>query len=107
MGSLIASAPEVVDSAGQRRIATDSRSKNPFCRGRGIAVDPDGNVYVTGSSSDNVFRIRPSGTIKEIIDETGDGEDPTRRIYTGLAVDDRGDVYVATTAKNNVLRLEF
>ncbi|MBW2291749.1 MAG: NHL repeat-containing protein [Deltaproteobacteria bacterium] len=103
---------QIIDADGDKTgdgtcVATDARSKNPFCQARGIDVGPDGNVYVTGSSSDNVFRIRPSGTIKEILDETGDDEDPTVRVYTGIAVDGRGDVYVVTTAKNNVLRLEF
>ncbi len=40
----------------------------------GIAVDGDGNVYVTGFNTDNAFKITPVGVITEIIDMTGDGE---------------------------------
>ena len=36
----------------------------------GIAVDGSGNVYVTGRTSSNVFKIEPNGTITQIIDET-------------------------------------
>jgi DNA-binding beta-propeller fold protein YncE len=53
----------------------------------GVAVDPSGNVYVTGASSDNAFKITPGGVITEIIDATGDGAGNTMSGASLVAVD--------------------
>ena len=61
----------------------------------GVAVDDAGNVYVTGTFSDNAFQITPAGTITEIIDATGDGAGNLLAGPSGVAVDWAGNVYVA------------
>ena len=43
----------------------------------GVAVDAGGNAYVSGSESDNVFHVAPDGTVREILDATGDGQGNT------------------------------
>ena len=57
---------EIIDATGD---GADNTLNGP----RGIAVDGSGNVYVTGYSSANAFKITPGGVITEIIDATGDG----------------------------------
>ena len=76
-----------------------------------IAVDSAGNVYVTGSTTNNAFRIdtpgtcsttsMPSCTITQIIDASGDGASPLD-FARGIAVDDNKNVYVAGSASHNV-----
>ena len=57
-----------------------------------IAVDGDGNVYVPGAISDNVFKITPSGAITQILDASGDGTHAFEA-PNGIAVDRNGNVY--------------
>ena len=61
----------------------------------GITVDGSGNVYVTGFSSRNAFKITPSGTITEIIDANGDGGGNMLSGAGGVAVDGVGSVNIA------------
>jgi hypothetical protein len=65
-------------------------------------VDHQGNVYVTGFGSWNVFRITPGGTITEIVD----GSLSTVIAHPdGIAVDAVGNVYVAGWSSNNVIKI--
>jgi len=71
---------------------------------QGVAVDSAGNVYVTGYTSGNAFKITPDGTITEIIDGSGDGthllEHPA-----GVAVDSADNVYVTGEGSNNAFKI--
>ncbi len=71
----------------------------------GIAVDGSGNVYVTGSYSDNAFKITPDGVITEIIGSTGDGMRNTLDEPFGIAVDDSGNVYVTGARSDNAFKI--
>ena len=65
-GALAQSITEIID-------ATGDGAGNPLDRPFGIAVDESGNVFVTGSFTDNTFEITPGGVITQIIDATADG----------------------------------
>jgi streptogramin lyase len=67
-------------------------------------VDPTGNIYVSGYSSDNVFKITPLGVITEIFDATGDSKSDCERA-SDLAVDAVGNVFVACQSSNNVFKI--
>ncbi|MCK6455292.1 MAG: SBBP repeat-containing protein [Phycisphaerae bacterium] len=56
---------EIIDATGGEGHVID----RPY----GITVDAASNVYVTGESSHNAFKITPAGAITQIIDATGDG----------------------------------
>jgi len=83
--------------------ATGDGTGNTLSDPRGVAADSDGNVYVGGWSSHNVFKIATPDTcstggtpctITEIIDETGDGAGNTLEAPDGVAVDSSGNVFV-------------
>jgi cysteine-rich repeat protein len=67
-----------------------------------LAVDPSDNVYVTGTGSDNAFKIDPNGLITEIIDSTGDGTN-WLGFPVAITTDLVGNVYVAG---GNVFRID-
>jgi uncharacterized protein YjiK len=71
-------------------------------------VDPmTGNIYVSGYSSDNVFKITPSGVITEIIDATGEPEDLDNNCERAfdLAIDAEGNVFVVCQVSSNVFKI--
>ena len=70
-----------------------------------IAVDGSGNVYVTGTNSDNAFQITPGGAITEIIDATGDGLGNPLDWPAGVAVDGSGNVYLTCQNSNNAFKI--
>ena len=70
-----------------------------------IAVDTEGNVYVSGIGSDNAFKITPLGVITEIIDSTGDGAGNPLDAPEGIAVDGLGNVYVTGYTSDNAFKI--
>ena len=71
-------------------------------------VDPTtGNIYVSGYSSDNVFKITPSGMITEIIDASGEPEDLDNNCERAfdLAIDAEGNVFVVCQVSSNVFKI--
>ena len=73
--------------------------------GTGLAVDATGNVFVSGTDSDNVFKIPLSDPIEEIIDASGDGAgNPLDRPW-GITTDASENVYVAGLDSDNVFRI--
>ena len=93
---------EIIDATGD---GAGNVLNAPF----GVAVDPIGNVYVTGGGSDNAFKIATPGgcsvggtpcIITEIIDTTGDGAGHQLIIGNGVAVGLSGNVYVIGGSAN-------
>ena len=90
---------QIIDSSGD---GAGMALELPF----GIAVGAAGDVYITGSLSDNVFHIDPNGTITQIIDLTGDGSGNNLAFPFGIAVGSSGSVYVTGQSSNNVFRID-
>jgi uncharacterized protein YjiK len=89
---------EIIDSTGDG-------AGNALDLPWGIAVDSNGNVYVAGEDSDNVFKITPGGTITEIIDSTGDGAGNALDEDSRVAVDSNGNVYVTGAYSDNAFKI--
>ncbi|MEE9339587.1 MAG: SBBP repeat-containing protein [Methylococcaceae bacterium] len=102
-------------------IDTNGDGANELLRPDALAVDSSGNVYVTGSESDNVFKITTPDTcsttgtpctITQIIDDTGDGTNELDG-PNALAVDSSDNVYVSghlryastSASTNNVFKI--
>ena len=68
-------------------------------QGLALAVDAQNNIYVTGNTYNQVFKISPSGITTEI---TGNGgfNGPT-----GIAVDKLGNVYIADRNNNQIKKM--
>lgn len=94
---------EVINSTGD--------GANPLTGPQGVAVASSGNVYVSGGTSHNVFRITltPAGDVDtkmEIIDETGNGSNPFLLPGTwGLAVDRNETVYATASGSHNAFKI--
>jgi len=71
---------QIIDASGDGQGATLSG-------GEGIAVDADGNVYVAGGVSENVFKIAASGAVTLLADIPG-------TTLLALGVDGAGNVFV-------------
>ena len=71
-----------------------------------MTTDRDGNLFVAGVASDNVFKVTPGGTITQIIDHSGDYPD-THLLSNpnGVATDNDGNVFVAGFASDNVFKV--
>ena len=104
-GSDCDEADKVLPAITQIIDATGDGAGNALDEPEGVAVDSDGNVYVAGSFSDNVFQITPGGTITEIIDATGDGAGNALSFPRGVAVDSDGNVYVTGRSTDNVFQI--
>lgn len=68
-----------------------------FSAPTGIAVAPDGSVYVSNWGSGTVERISPDGTRSVVVDGI---QSPA-----GVAFDAQGDLYIAAYSSDNVLRV--
>jgi hypothetical protein len=90
---------QILDATG------DGDPSHPLNGASGVATDADGNVYVTGAGSDNVFKITPLGVVTQILDATGDGLGNVLDNPNAIRVDAAGTVYVAGTDSSNVFRI--
>lgn len=69
-----------------------------------ILLDTNGNLFVIGRTSNNVFKVAPDASFLEILDAQGDGAnafvDPRL-----AALDPAGNLFVATMTGNNAFRV--
>ena len=72
----------------------------------GLASDAVGNVYAAGATSDNAFRIEPSGKISQVIDLTGDGAGNLLSFSRSLTVGRDGCVYIPGLTSDNVFEID-
>ncbi|MCP3981217.1 MAG: hypothetical protein GY716_18105 [bacterium] len=98
---------EIIDSTGDG-------AGNTLAFPSQITMDSSGNVYVTGRTSANAFRIESPATcgtiadpclICEIIDATGDGAGNPLNTPTGIGVDAANNVYVSGRTSSNAFRI--
>ncbi|MFT6435101.1 MAG: hypothetical protein ACJAVI_003152 [Candidatus Azotimanducaceae bacterium] len=72
-----------------------------------VSVDSSGNVYVKGWLSRNVFKIALDGSVREVLDSTGDGKG---NAFTGgfcsMDSDSFGNVYVCDSGNYSVFKID-
>jgi cysteine-rich repeat protein len=100
---------QIIDASGG--VAVEGTGTAPLQVPLGIAVDAAGNVFVSGATSDNVFRVEPGGAIREIIDFFGDGRGHAPcsacplDVPHDVAVDSSGNVYVTGFVSHNTFKI--
>jgi len=87
------------------KAGTNGSGNGEFNLPHGIAVDGNGNVYVSDSSNDRIQKFDADGNYAGqwggLGDEGGQFDNPT-----GVAVDDAGNVYVADSFNNRVQKFD-
>jgi sugar lactone lactonase YvrE len=87
--------------------ATEARFWGPF----GLAVAPDGSVYVADTMNNTVRRIGPGGVTTTVAgtgalgSNDGPADQASFKRPTGIAVDPAGNVFIADTANAAIRRL--
>ena len=85
-----------------RQLKSPSGENFLFSAPYGVTIDPQGNAYVTDTSSSKLFVFGPDETLQKVI---GD-EELTRP--TGVAVDlSRGRIYVVDTAEHQIVAFDL
>ncbi len=70
-----------------------------------VAVDSQGNAYVAGFISQNVFKVTPAGVVSVVLDTNGDGLGNTLLGPNGISVDADDNLYVGGFHTSNVFRV--
>jgi hypothetical protein len=97
-------------SGGDGGLATQAELAEP----QGVAVGPDGSVYISDSSANLIRKVTPDGTITTVVGtgEAGSGGDdgPATEAElnypTGLAVGPDGTLYIADTGSNRIRHVD-
>ncbi len=71
----------------------------------GLAVDPDGNLFVVDQGNARVMRFSPTGELRAAFGEKGAGDGQLDRPW-GVTVTGHGDVYVADWGNRRVVRFD-
>lgn len=80
-------------------------SPGMFYGPRGVAVDNDGNVYVTDTGNARIQKFDPSGKLLALFG--GRGSNPGQfQEPVGIAIDSFGNIYVADTWNHRIQKLD-
>ncbi|HKW31169.1 MAG TPA: hypothetical protein VJT54_17725 [Verrucomicrobiae bacterium] len=78
----------------------------------GVAVDSQGNLYVTDSGNNTIRKITPAGTVTTIAGQIGvkgsadgTGTNASFNLPTGIAVDINGNLYVADEFNDTIRKI--
>jgi len=96
--------------SGDGGSATNARMRNP----RGLAVDDDGNVYITDSGDNRVRKVGTNGIITTVAGNgtrgfSGDGGPATQaslRYPAAAVVDCDGNLFIADTSNHRVRKVD-
>jgi len=72
-----------------------------FNRPEGVAVGPDGSVYVADTGNNRIVKLSPAGAVLNQWGQTG-GANGEFRGPTGIGIDAAGNIYVADTNNNRI-----
>jgi DNA-binding beta-propeller fold protein YncE len=87
-----------IGTAGKKHVLTDPGN---FAAPQGVAVDKDGNVYVTDTLNDRVEIFDADGNFLSTFGKNGDGPGYFAR-PKGIAVDGDGHIWVADAMQNQL-----
>lgn len=76
-----------------------------FISPRYTAVDSEGNFYVAGSATDNIFRINRNGNVTPIIGTTRNSTPLIDGPYQ-MVIDQDNVIYVTSTTSDNIVKIE-
>jgi DNA-binding beta-propeller fold protein YncE len=98
-------AQEESGSAGAWEVvAGDQTGPGQFDSPFGVAVDPDGSIYVADTGNQRIQKLAPTG--EPLAQWGGKGKDPGQFARPeGVAVDGEGNVYVADTENHRIQKL--
>jgi formylglycine-generating enzyme required for sulfatase activity len=102
--------------AGQRRqsgSADGPAAEARFAKTRGIAVGPDGSIYLADEGNNNIRKITPDGTVSTVAGspehlagaKDGPGSEATFAAPHAVAVDAQGNVFVADTDNKTIRKI--
>jgi len=99
-------------AAGSSGSADGTGADARFWGPQGVAVDGDGNLYVTDGSNHTIRKITPAGVVTTLAGTAGssgstDGTGPLARFNSpaGVAVDGVGNIYVADRSNHAIRKV--
>jgi len=72
----------------------------------GIAIDAQGNIYVTDREGNGIQKFDSHGQFLAKWDTCGDGKFPTVDSATGISVDTQGNIYVSDRSNNRICKYD-
>jgi tripartite motif-containing protein 71 len=102
IATLLWPASAVAESSGWQILLGGDDANTPHMPS-GVAVDPQGTIYVVDSGGSRLEQLAPSGRLVGTIGRLGTGDDGLRR-PRGIALDRQGALFVADTANHRVQR---
>ena len=97
----------VREPSGKSDAASTARLISP----EGIAIAPDGTLYVSDYVGNRVFRMQADGTLVVVAGGGSGSDGPATNANVwgpaGLAVDQNGDLYIADNLGNSIRRLDL